>query len=63
MDYSIIYLVHMFLVAPLFIYPFIAQKYFDVKSTTILLSYNDSKITSKSFYFYYFFYFFIFLKY
>ena len=30
MDYSLIYLVHMFFVAPLFVYPFIAQKYFDV---------------------------------
>ena len=28
MDYSLIYLVHMFFVAPLFVYPFIAQKYF-----------------------------------
>ena len=32
MDYSLIYLVHMFFVAPLFVYPFIAQKYFNVKS-------------------------------
>jgi hypothetical protein len=32
MDYSLIYLVHMFFVAPLFVYPFIAQKYFGVKS-------------------------------
>ena len=32
MDHSIIYLVHMFFVAPLFIYPFIATKYFNIKS-------------------------------
>jgi len=32
MDYSLIYLTHMFFVAPLFIYPFIAEKYFNVKS-------------------------------
>ena len=32
MDYSIIYLVHIFLVTPLFIYPFIAKKYFGEKS-------------------------------
>ena len=32
MDYSLIYLVHMFFVAPLFVYQFIAQKYFNVKS-------------------------------
>ena len=32
MDYSLIYLTHIFFVAPLFIYPFIATKYFNVKS-------------------------------
>ena len=32
MDYNLIYLTHMFFVAPLFIYPFIATKYFNVKS-------------------------------
>ena len=32
MDYSLIYLVHMFFVTPLFIYPFVADKYFNVKS-------------------------------
>ena len=32
MDYSLIYLVHMFLVTPLFIYPFVADKYFNGKS-------------------------------
>ena len=31
MDYSLIYLVHMFFVAPLLAYPFIADKYFDIK--------------------------------
>jgi len=32
MDYSLIYLVHMLIVFPLLAYPFIAKKYFDVKS-------------------------------
>ena len=32
MDYSLIYLTHIFFVAPLFIYPFIATKYFNIKS-------------------------------
>jgi len=32
MDYSLIYLTHMFFVAPLFVYPFIATKYFNIKS-------------------------------
>jgi len=32
MDYSLIYLVHMFFVTPLFIYPFVADKYLNVKS-------------------------------
>ena len=32
MDYSLIYIVHMLIVFPLFAYPFIAQKYLDVKS-------------------------------
>jgi len=32
MEHSLIYLVHMFFVAPLLAYPFIADKYFDVKS-------------------------------
>ena len=32
MDYRLIYLTHMFIVAPIFIYPFIAEKLFGVKS-------------------------------
>lgn len=32
MDYSLIYLVHMFFVAPLFVYPLIAQKYFNTNT-------------------------------
>jgi hypothetical protein len=32
MDYSLIYIVHMLIVFPLLAYPFIAQKYLDVKS-------------------------------
>ena len=32
MDYRLIYLIHMFIVAPIFIYPFIAKQFFDVES-------------------------------
>ena len=32
MEHSLIYLVHMFFVTPLFIYPFVADKYLNVKS-------------------------------
>ena len=32
MDYRLIYLIHMFIVAPIFIYPFIAKQLFDVES-------------------------------
>lgn len=32
MDHRLIYLTHMFIVAPIFIYPFIAKKLFNVKS-------------------------------
>jgi hypothetical protein len=32
MDYSLIYLIHMLFVAPLLVYPFIAEKYLGVKS-------------------------------
>ena len=32
MEHSLIYLVHMFFVTPLFIYPFVVDKYLNVKS-------------------------------
>ena len=32
MDYRLIYLTHMFIVAPIFIYPFIAKQFFNVES-------------------------------
>jgi len=32
MDYRLIYLTHMFIVAPLLMYPFIAKQFFDVES-------------------------------
>ena len=39
MDYRLIYLTHMFIVAPIFIYPFIAEKLFGVNHLIIILLY------------------------